>query len=177
MPIVTDLEAQQYLGVAGSSKLTWIVNGVNDWAETYCGRSFAAATYTEAITIDPYQTEIQLAQAPLITLMSLQDSSNINVTTTATDNEAGIVVIAGSYWEDFPEIEHDSQLLTAIYQAGFSTMPDDLRLAVFSIIADRYNAGDSQIIQERLGDRSYRRSQDGFPGQALRILDAYKWED
>ena len=176
MPIATNQEVLNFLGVSGSTKLTRIINGCNDFAETYCGRSFDLAIYEELIEFYPYQTEICLSQYPLVSMISLQDSSDADVTIAAQDDEAGILQISSSFWDAFPVIEDTSDFLTVHYQAGYSAanMPDDLKLAVFSMIGDRYYSGDSSIIQERLSDRSYRKSQNGLPLQTIEILDRYR---
>lgn len=176
MAIITYLEAQQFLGVAGSTKLLWIVNGANSFAESYCGRSFDLDTYSEVLEINPYQVDICLSQYPLVTVVSLVDADDTAVDISAYNYDGGVIKIDSDYWQSFPTIEEVAELLTIEYEAGYSTMPDDLKLAVLSIVNDRYNTGDSQIVSERLGDRSYRRSAEGIPLQAQHTLDLYKKE-
>lgn len=175
MAIITYLEAQQFMGVAGSTKLLWIVNGANAFAESYCERSFAMATYTEVLEANPYQEDFRLSNFPLDReVISLVDESDDEIDITAYDYDAGIITITAAFWQAFPVIEERSQFFEVEYQAGYSTIPDDLKLAVLSIVNDRYNTGDSQIVSERLGDRSYRRSAEGIPLQAQQTLNLYK---
>lgn len=176
MAIVTSQEVENFLGVTGSTKLTRIINGCNSFAETYCGRTFDLAIYEEIIEFRPYQTEICLSQYPMVSMIGVIDSSDADVTIAAQDDEAGILQFSSSFWDAFPVIEETSDFLTVHYQAGYSAadMPDDLKLAVLSMIGDRYYSGDSSIIQERLGDRSYRKNLDGLPLQATEIFDRYR---
>lgn len=176
MSIVTNQEVLNFLGVTGSTKLTRIINGCNGFAETYCGRVFDLAIYEEMIEFHPYQTKICLSQYPLASMISVQDSSDSDVTIAAQDDEAGILQFSSSFWDTFPTIEDTPDFLTVHYQAGYSVanMPDDLKLAVLSMIGDRYHSGDSSIIQERLGDRNYRKSQTGLPLQTIEIFDRYR---
>jgi len=143
--------------------------------KSFCGRDFDLESYEELIELDPYQTEFTLANFPLVTVTSLQDTASEDVDIYGQDNSAGIVQIKSSFWHSFPTIESRAgTFLTCEYQAGYSDAPADLKLAVFSIIEDRYRSGDSAIISERLGDRTYRKSLSGIPIQAMSILEQYR---
>ena len=151
-----------------------IIEGANTFAESFCGRSFDLAVYEEVIRAQPYSEYIQLSQVPLVSIIYLRDGSDTNVDIIATDDEAGVIQITSTFWDSFPTIEDAPADLYAKYQAGYDEKPSDLKLAVLSIIEDRYYAGDSSIIRERLGDRSYTKAADGLPLQAREILEKYR---
>ncbi len=174
MAIVTIAEVTEFMGVASSAKLVQLTDSYNTLAESYCGRDFDMTYYEEAIRINPYQTDINLAQCPLATLVSLVDTSDEEVDTDAIDYEAGVLIIDAGYWNAFPTLETSREWLTVEYWAGYDNKPEDLKLAVLSMIESRYNTSDSAIISERLMDRSYRKNDSGFPTQAESILNLYR---
>lgn len=172
--IVSVADAIAFTGIEGSTKFTDIVNGINDFVETYCGRTFDPTSYDELAELNPYQIKFNLSSCPLITISSLIDSSGDDVTIYGIDWSSSEILLQSSFWSAFPTLEKTSEWLEAEYQAGYETMPSDLRLAVLSMIEDRYRLGDSSIISERLSDRTYRKQEGGWPLQALEILDNYK---
>ena len=173
MAIVTSAEVLEFLSVSASTKLTRIINACNEFAETYCGRAFDEDSCEELIKVHPYQDKLVLTNYPLIAVTSLTDSSGSSVTILATDDGSGIVQITTSYWEGFPVIEDTIELFTVAYSYGFSTIPGDLKLAVLDMIENRYYSGDSNIISERLGDRTYKK-EGSIPTFSQNILDYYR---
>ena len=171
--IVSVADAIAFTGIEGSTRFTNIVNGINDFAETYCGRTFDPTDYEEIVELNPYQIKFTLSNCPLITISSLLDAEGEDVTIYGIDWGISEILLQTSFWGSFPTIEKSSEWVEATYRAGYETMPGDLKLAVLSMIEDRYYAGDSSLISEKLGDRSYKKGESGFPLQALEILNSY----
>lgn len=110
-------------------------------------------------------------------MISLVDASSVIVDIYAMDEPKGIIQIKASFWSSFPTIVKDPELLTVRYQAGYSAMPTDLKLAVFSVIEEAHYMRDTSIVQERLGDRSYRKAIDGIPSRAKETIELYAKKD
>jgi hypothetical protein len=175
MAIVTLAEVLTYLGVASSTKLSIITDGVNEFIVEHCaGTTFETTSFAELHHLDPYQTLICLGSSPLVTVTSVEDPDGNDVDLLAIDYDNGIVEIKSSFWNSFPTIEVDSEeYLTIEGQYGFSEIPSDVKLAAYSIIEDRYYQGDSTLISEKLADRSWKKNPSGIPLQASRILANY----
>lgn len=151
-----------YLGVIGSSDdtlLTNIANSVETFVENYTGRVFTSTTYTNEEYEGTDSFELKLKNYPIISLSYLGENENY------LENENDWDTIdAEDYWID--EYSGDRGIIRAnfkfakyphhyrvTYVAGYATIPEDLKMAIYDICGTYYNCRKTAgIDRERVGD-------------------------
>lgn len=142
--IVTLAEMKTYLGIADASYdsfLTQQLTMVNSAIENYCGRKFDPITYTETIYKDEllqknYLDKIYLYHYPVNSVTSVTDEDGKTYTIRLQSDVGKIVNVEDG---DKTQWFYDHDELTIVYEAGFTTMPEDLKQAVYSIVSESYN--------------------------------------
>lgn len=160
---VTLAEAKAYLGIAGDGSDTLLTALLLQSAveiENYCNAVITQRTVTERIALDAEARSLVLRYAPAISLTSL---SFDGVAETVGDYRlakglATVRSIAGSQFSAGAD-------WVAVYEAGFATVPDAIKLASKEIIKDAFNAidRDSSIARESVtdvGETEYRNEAD-----------------
>ena len=156
--IMADLVTlQQYKDFAGlqgvqtDARINVIIDQVSQLVKTYCGTTiidFATSDKTEYFNIaDDYVDRIILSESPLISVSSVQEreSQSDSYTTLITENSDS----SGKY-EYIVDFDSDSIVRTnatgtksfskgmkavkVVYRAGYTSTPEDLKLAVFDLI-------------------------------------------
>lgn len=191
MALITLSEYKTYKGISGSSEdtvLASIVAAVNAAVENYVGRILEATTYTAETYDGPGGNALRLNNYPIIsvttvtcedetlTALDLDDRLDGDKGYWIKDNASGIL------WNNnvWPR---GRGIIEITYEAGYETIPDDLKHACY-LIADYYRNinGKSGIISESLGAYGYSLDNriDPFnqmwsiPNFALVILNKYK---
>lgn len=182
MAVITAAEYKTDAGISGSDLDTWlaaVIPQAQSRAEEWCDRNFDLAARTEYYDGMGVGT-IQLRTYPVTVLTSVSYLSGVSSGTpsfTAFDS--------GSYWFDaasgelhrysafdaFPDaIDREGRavwpdgggadIIKVVYTAGYSTMPDGLKLAMFRLID--YLRGlrgrDGAMQSESMGSYSYTRA-------------------
>lgn len=170
-------------------KLNALIPSVSQLVKTYCNNSFVdyfSTNKVETFSINYPQHFVQLTESPVNTIVSVQERDSITSSYTTLVNNSGYYLDtdtdsvyrsdgANSY-KSFP-IGPGAVIVT--YKAGYSSVPDDLKLAVIDLItyyfkeerkvrqtiagASRQNAGSSS-----------QRDNVAFPDHIKRVLDLYK---
>ena len=182
--------------VKNDARINNIIDNVSQLVKNYCASSiidYASSAKTEFITIkDDLVDTIILEESPLITVTSIQErtSQSDAYVTLITENSDS----SGKY-EYLTNTESDSIVRTTatgtksfpkgrkavevIYRAGYTTTPDDLKLAVFDLI--KYYMKDERKERMSISGASVENPLSsslsgniGFPDHIKRILDMYK---
>ena len=164
--------------------------------KTYCGTTiidYAGSDKTEYFNIaDDYVDRIILSESPLISVSSVQERENQAqaYTTLITENSDS----SGKY-EYVLDMDSDSIIRTnstghkywpkgvksvkVVYRAGYTSTPEDLKLAVFDLI--KYYMKDERKERMSIAGASVEnpistslRNNIGFPDHIKRVLDMYK---
>ena len=171
-------------------RISRIIPSVSQLVKTYCGNSiidFVSSDKTEEFDIYWDTFAVQLTESPVISITSVQersgyDQSYTTLTTGAyefyldkrTDsvirtNESG----ARLNWK------HGVGSVKVVYRAGYSSTPEDLKLAVFDLVT--YYLKDEHKERRTLGGASIQnqssstqRDNVAFPDHIKRVLDLYK---
>ena len=171
-------------------RISRIIPSVSQLVKTYCGNSiidFVSSDKTEEFDIYWDTYAVQLTESPVISITSAQersgyDQSYTTLTTgaheyyldTRTDsivrtNESGTRL----NWK------HGVGAVRVVYRAGYSSTPDDLKLAVFDLIT--YYLKDEHKERRTLGGATIQnqgsttqRDNVAFPDHIKRVLDLYK---
>lgn len=169
------------------SKLTALIGYVSATIEKYTGRKFESTSYTE--TFDGGEENLQLANRPVIAVSSVTDldpsPDEVQVTSTyRVDLTAGLV-FKDDLGTDTSEIDRfytsrnqiwgaGRQRWQVSYTAGYTTIPDDVKLAALQLIeTETREAGVSSY---RLGDYAvtYANPEAGMPATVKALLSDYR---
>ena len=171
------------------ARLNFLIPSVSELVKTYCGNSFVdyySTNKVEAINVDWDTNIVQLTESPVNTIVSVEErdsygSSYNTLTTSAYEyyldsaTDSLIRTTDGSYknWRRGPGA------VRVTYTAGYSTLPSDLRLAVFDLIT--YYLKDEHKERRTIAGASIQnqasssqRNNVAFPDHIKRVLDLYK---
>jgi hypothetical protein len=179
--------------VKDDSQIDVLVNSISELVKTYCGSTlidYYSSNKTETFDIfDAGTAEVFLTESPLVSVSSVQERGSITDSyTTLTANT--------DYYVD---TEHDRIFridgdisskawsrgfasVQIVYRAGYSTTPQDLRLAIYDLITyylkEEYKGRKSLAGATLQNETSTSINQDiGFPDHIKRVLDMYRVVD
>ena len=191
--LITTANYKSYMKVEHNkddAKLDILVESISQLVKTYCGNSivdYYSSTKTEYFDIDDkYTSEIFVTESPLTSVTSVAERATIaDSYTTLTANT--------DYYVD---TEHDRIFridgeksieyykkgfasVKVVYNAGFSAVPTDLKLAVFDLVT--YYLKEEHKTQRSIAGTTLRnegstsiKNDIGFPDHIKRVLDLYK---
>ena len=193
---------QQYKDFAGlkslehDARINVVIDSVSQLVKTYCGSTiidFASTNKVEHFNIkDNHTSTIILEESPLIEVVSVQErtSQADSYVTLITENSDS----SGKY-EYVVDMDTDSinrttsttdksfakgmKAVKVTYKAGYTTTPEDLKLAVFDLI--KYYLKDERKARMQIAGAMIENQSTsgitgniGFPDHIKRILDFYK---
>jgi len=192
---------QQYKDFAGlqslknDARINIVIDQVSQLVKSYCGTTiidYASTNKTEYFNIGLGVDRIILEESPLIQVVSVEErtSQADAYVTLITENSDS----SGKY-EYIADMESDSIVRTTstgtkafpkgmkavkvVYKAGYTSTPDDLKLAVFDLI--KYYMKDERKERMQIAGASVENPLSsslsgniGFPDHIKRILDMYK---
>ena len=192
---------QQYKDFAGlqslknDARINIVIDQVSQLVKSYCGTTiidYASTNKTEYFNIGLGVDRIILEESPLIQVVSVEErtSQADAYVTLITENSDS----SGKY-EYIADMESDSIVRTTstgtkpfpkgmkavkvVYKAGYTSTPDDLKLAVFDLI--KYYMKDERKERMQIAGASVENQTSsslagniGFPDHIKRILDMYK---
>ena len=197
--LVTLQQYKDFAGLTGvnhDARIAVIIDNVSQLVKTYCGTTiidFATTDKTEFFNIpDNHVDRIILSESPLISVSQVQEresqaDSYVTLITENSDN-------SGKY-EYVVDLDSDSIVRTTstgtrsfkkghksvkvVYRAGYTSTPDDLKLAVFDLI--KYYLKDERKERMSIAGSTVEtqvstslRNNIGFPDHIKRVLDMYK---
>ncbi len=170
-------------------RINALIPSVSQLIKTYCGNSiidYYSSAKTETFTVNWATHLIQLTESPVNAITSVQERDSYS--------SAYTTLTTGAY-EYYLDTSTDSILRTnsagyqnwptgvdavkVVYSAGYSSVPEDLKLAVIDLI--NYYLKDEYKERKVLSGASIQtqasttqRDNVGFPDHIKRILDLYK---
>tara|TARA_Y100000004_G_C8830668_1_gene376031 strand:+ start:135 stop:722 length:588 start_codon:yes stop_codon:yes gene_type:complete len=190
--LITVAQYKDYEGITGIKqdlRLGQLVPSVSQLVKTYCGNSFIdfySSNKTETFNIDWDTHVVQLTESPVIEVSSVKErssygSSYTTLTTSAQEyyvdsDTDSIFRTTGTGYKNWKKGVGSVEV---IYKAGYSTVPEDLKLAVIDMVTfylkdehkERRTLGSASI--QNQGSTSLRNNV-GFPDHIKRVLDLYK---
>jgi len=153
-----------------------LIARIGAWAERYCDRTFAKATYTEQRDGDGTDT-LLVRQWPFLSVASLYDDP-LRVFGAATQIAAADFAIyanQGMIRLDGRVFSVGIQNVKVTYEAGYADIPEDLQQAVVELVADRFRNKENQGIRS-LAIGSYRvdYGEEELPSEIRGVLDGYR---
>tara|TARA_B100001996_G_scaffold136694_1_gene104001 strand:+ start:207 stop:794 length:588 start_codon:yes stop_codon:yes gene_type:complete len=170
-------------------RINALIPSVSQLVKTYCGNSFVdfySSNKTETFNIDWGTYIVQLTESPVNAIVSVQErqsysDSYVTLTTGAyeyaldTKTDSVFRTNSGSYQNWAQGVD----AVKVVYTAGYSAVPDDLKLAVIDLIT--YYLKDEHKERRVLGGASIQNSSSttqsnnvAFPDHIKRVLDLYK---
>ena len=171
-------------------RLNSIIPSVSQLVKTYCGNTFVdfySSNKTETFNINWDTYAVQLTESPVNTIVSVEERTDYS--------QAYTTLTTGAY-EYFLDSNTDSILRTngasnyrnwprgpgavkVVYTAGYSAVPEDLKLAVFDLVT--YYLKDEHKERRTLAGATVQnqpstsqRNNVAFPDHIKRVLDLYK---
>lgn len=172
MAICTAAEYKTWAGISGTDLDTWlaaVIAQAQDGAEEWCGRGFDSAARTEYYS-GTGTTDMSLRTTPVTTLTSVSYLSSVSAGVASFtafdggtyyfDGDSGLLVRYSAFdaFDDANPVWPDgTRNIKVVYTAGYSTIPDGLKLAGFRLIDYlRDMRGKSGGLQsESMGSYSY----------------------
>ena len=170
------------------AKLTELIDSVSQLVKTYCGQSFLdyySSAKTEFHTKNFGSHLVELQEGPVVAITSVGErnspSSSYSTLTENTDwvldsTTDSLYRMSGSVYKNW---ETGPNAVKVIYKAGYSELPQDLRLAVVDLIM-YYHKNEQKQRQTIAGatiqnqNTSSTRNSVAFPDHIKRVLDLYK---
>ena len=171
-------------------RISRIIPSVSELVKTYCANTFVdfvSSDKTEEFDIYWDTFAVQLTESPVISITSVQERSGYDQSYTTLPTGA---------YEFYLDKRTDSVIRTnesgarlnwkqgvgavkVVYRAGYSSTPEDLKLAVFDLVT--YYLKDEHKERRTLGGASIQnqssttqRDNVAFPDHIKRVLDLYK---
>ena len=194
--LITTADYKGYQGIdhfKDDDKINSLVPSVSQLVKTYCGTSFVdyfSSGMTEKFDImDTGTQELFLTESPLVTVTSVKEREGIASAYTTLTNNTDYYVDAEH--DRIYRIDGDKSVkswatgfsaVEVIYTAGYSSTPQDLRLAIYDLITyylkEEYKGRKSLAGASLQNETATSITGDiGFPDHIKRILDMHRIVD
>ena len=183
-------------GVQSDARISTLIPQVTQIVKTYCGTSiidhYSSAKTEYFDIVDGLTNRVMLDESPINTVTSVaerdsQSDAYVTLITENSDNSGkyeyvidtmtdSIIRTTSTGTKYFPR---GHKAVKVIYTAGYSTTPDDLKLAVYDLI--KYYLKDERKARMQIAGAMVENQSTsgisgniGFPDHIKRILDFYK---
>lgn len=174
-----------YLKITSVGKddiLTDIKDFVEDWAKKYCGRDFLITTYTRYRDGDGTD-KLNVDQFPITAITSIHSDASRGFDSSTEIVAANIIKNDSESW-DAGLIElfeasfvRGKKNIKIIYEAGYSTVPQDLQFAIAETCAKVFMVQDKRLfgqISQQVGSRIVTLDIEEVPKRALSTFKRYR---
>ena len=193
MADLIDVETyKQMTGITSTNqdtRIAQLIVSVSQLVKTYCNNTFAdfvSSAKTEIFNVDYNEHFVQLTETPLIAVTSVSERENPTATYNTLSNNSEYYVdsvtdtifrVDGS--GNGKQFESGKGSVKVVYTAGYTSLPQDLELAVMDLIT--YYLKDERKSRQTIAGATLanqtstsQRDNVGFPDHIKRILDLYK---
>jgi hypothetical protein len=179
----------QIEGTKDDAKLSSLISSVSQLVKTYCGNSFVdyvTSDKTEIISPIWSNTIIQTTESPIISITSVEERTTYNedyATLLEVDYEFFVDYTTDTIYRTssagFINWATGPGAIKIVYKAGYSDLPEDLKLAIYDLITyyhkqeykERKTIGTVSIANQTTSTQWRNVS---FPDHIKRVLDLYK---
>ena len=183
-------------GVTMDSRINVIIDSISQLVKNYCGTSIIddySSAKTEYFDIlDAKTTRIMLDEGPIRTVTSVseresQADSYVTLITENSDSSGKYEYIVDSMTDSIIRTSQDvdksfpkgRKTVKVVYTAGYSSTPEDLKLAIFDLV--KYYLKDERKERMQIAGAMIENpvstsiaNNTGFPDHIKRVLDMYK---
>lgn len=197
--LITLQQYKDFMGLTGvqqDARINVIIDSISQLVKNYCGTDIIdhySSAKTEYFDIhDNSTTKVMLGEGPINTVTSVseratQADSYITLIKDNSDSSGKYEYVVDTLTDSIVRTNDSSDVpfpkgrksVKVVYTAGYSTTPDDLKLAVFDLV--KYYLKDES--RERMTiagatvenpGSSSQAGNPGFPDHIKRVLDMYK---
>jgi hypothetical protein len=189
--LITLADYKTLAGISSSTedtKLEEIIDSVSQLVKTYCGVSFLdyySTPKTEFITRNFNTHIVELTESPVVSITSISERLSptqdyvlltVNQDWVLDSTTDSVFRVSGATYKSWAT---GPNAIKIVYTAGYSALPQDLRLAVVDLIT-YYHKNEQKQRQTIAGatlqnqSSTSQRGNVGFPDHIKRILDLYK---
>jgi hypothetical protein len=177
--LCTRKNVKDYLNITGSNStsdnlINDLINRISTAFESYCGRSFLSATYTEYYD-GRGENELFLDKYPVTSITEINDDSDWTWATSTVIPSASYRIAdeRSVYYDGIFSTGRQSIKIT--YVAGYSTTPEDLLQAAIEEVGRKFKHQlDYDEAAKTLGDGSVTFQDSNFLPQTIKTLSYYK---
>ena len=183
-------------GVTMDARINVIIDSISQLVKNYCGTSIIddySSAKTEYFDIlDAKTTRVMLDEGPIRTVTSVseresQADSYVTLITENSDSSGKYEYIIDSMTDSIIRTNQDvdkafpkgRKAVKVVYTAGYSSCPEDLKLAIFDLV--KYYLKDERKERMQIAGAMIEnpvstsiRNNAGFPDHIKRVLDMYK---
>ena len=183
-------------GVTMDARINVIIDSISQLVKNYCGTSIIddySSAKTEYFDIlDAKTTRVMLDEGPIRTVTSVseresQADSYVTLITENSDSSGKYEYIVDSMTDSIIRTNEDvdkafpkgRKAVKVVYTAGYSSTPEDLKLAIFDLV--KYYLKDERKERMQIAGAMIEnpvstsiRNNAGFPDHIKRVLDMYK---
>lgn len=176
MALITLQDYKDYAGISNpknDTKLEVIVNYVNAYVPTYCGRDFSA-TSGNVVTnkvLSNFGNTILSPEIPIISIQELRiNGTAVDTADYIFDNDTGLIEVIGTTVQ-LPVQPYKVQL---DYTHGYSEVPADIELACLELVTWMYKREFNKTRRSGGEQADYEVSDSDLPLQVKSILVSYR---
>ena len=183
-------------GVTMDARINVIIDSISQLVKNYCGTSIIDV-YSSAKTeyfdiLDARTTRVMLDEGPIRAVTSVseresQADSYVTLITENSDSSGKYEYIVDSMTDSIIRTSQDvdksfpkgRKTVKVVYTAGYSSTPEDLKLAIFDLV--KYYLKDERKERMQIAGATVEnpvstsiRNNTGFPDHIKRVLDMYK---
>jgi len=165
-------------------RLANLIPSVSQLIKTYCGNSiidhYSGANKVETLSINYGTHAIQLTESPIVTIVTVQERTEIGGAYTTLSNTDDVELdaatdtlyrVSGGHYQNW---EQGINSVKVTYAAGYNSTPADLLLAVADTVT-YYLKGEHKERKTIKGATIQNaRSDISFPDHIKRVLDLYR---
>lgn len=181
--------AEGITGMTQDARLSDLITSVSQLVKTYCNNSFvdyATSAKTDLFDINYGECFVQLTETPIVAITSVSERDNPADTYTTLTNNTDYYVDSNtdSVYRVSGNADHPFKsgrgAVKVVYTAGYSSTPEDLKLAVIDLITyyhkDHHRTARQTIAGATIQNNSSssRSNSVAFPDHIKRVLDLYK---
>ena len=183
---------KQMTGITSTNqdtRIAQLIVSVSQLVKTYCNNTFVdfvSSAKTETFNVDYNEPFVQLTETPIISVTSVSERDN------PTASYTGLSINSDYYVDSVTDtifridasgngkqFKSGKGAVTVVYTAGYTSLPQDLELAVMDLIT--YYLKDERKSRQTIAGATLanqtstsQRDNVGFPDHIKRILDLYK---
>ena len=183
-------------GVTMDARINVIIDSVSELVKNYCGTSFVddySSNKTEYFDIhDSETTRVMLDEGPINTVSSVSERESqadayVTLITENSDSSGKYEYIVDTMTDSIIRTNENidkafpkgRKAVKVVYTAGYSSCPEDLKLAIFDLV--KYYLKDERKERMQIAGAMIEnptstsiRNNAGFPDHIKRVLDMYK---
>lgn len=184
LPLVTAAEYKAYIGITSTNQdaaIASVIPKVSELVKSFCRRTFV--DYVDDIKVDVFkggEANLNLKETPLLAVSGVEFSEDYGATYIALTEFTDYVVDTETDQVNLIPLQYQTykrvNAFRVTYTAGYETLPQDLKLAVFDLITYYLRHESALHTNKNVGANSVQIeyvTNTALPAHIRRVLDLY----